>query len=91
MTRRKKRETQCPDENPPAAARPAVVSFKSKHEYICEGCDEVQANDLTCGIYVFVPPYYIRHKCCPFNKRSVTVPKVKVRVGQQKTKSMRRP
>jgi hypothetical protein len=66
------------------------VEEMSKHEYICEGCDRLQANDLTCGVYAFVPPYYIRHKCCPFNRKAKSVPKIKVRVGQQKTKSQRK-
>ena len=62
--------------------------IRTKHCYICEGCDRVEANDKTCQVYAFVPPYYIRHGCCPYNKKATTVPKKKVRVGQQKTKRL---
>ena len=62
---------------------------QSQHEYLCEGCDRV-SEDKTCMVYAFVPPYYIRHGCCPFNKKSTSVPKRKVRVGQQKTKRIGR-
>ena len=61
----------------------------SRHEYICEGCDRSYWDGMSrrvCGVYAYVPPYYIRTKCCPFNKMERTVPKVKVRVGQQKTR-----
>jgi hypothetical protein len=94
-SRRKKKLTRShdlPKLDPPGERYPAKVRAfpdESQHEYICEGCDHVQANDKTCGIYAFVPPYYIRNKCCYFNRPA---PKKKVdvrgRVGQQKTKRM---
>jgi hypothetical protein len=90
MNRRKKREAkvhELPKLNPPGERYPATVQRiedLSKHEYICEGCDRV-SEDKTCLVYAFVPTYYIHHRCCPFNKENTTVPKVKVRVGQQKS------
>ena len=82
MNRRKKKLARVVDEK---VAGPATetIEEKSKHEYICEGCDRV-SEEIACKVHAFVPPYYIRHKCCPFNKKATTVPKVKVRVGQQK-------
>jgi hypothetical protein len=88
MNRRKKREAQCPDENAPAAPVPAGPEPRPQHEYICEGCPRVTKN-YYCGVYAFVPPYYIKQGCCYFNRPA---PKKKVdvrgRVGQQKTKRM---
>jgi hypothetical protein len=90
MNRRQKREAKVhalPKLNPPGVRYPANVRVipddQSQHEYICEGCDRV-SEEKTCLVYAFVPPYYLRHNCCPFNKKNTTLPKVKVRVGQQK-------
>ena len=84
MNKRKKKLAKVHDDKVVGPAT-ETVEEKSKHEYVCEGCDRV-SEDIECGVYAFVPPYYLRHKCCPFNKKATTVPKVKVRVGQQKSK-----
>jgi hypothetical protein len=56
-------------------------------EYLCEGCEQTKQETLSCGVYADVPPYYIRHGCCPFNMPKRQVVKVVRRVGQGKTKS----
>jgi hypothetical protein len=83
-SRRKKREAQCPDENRPAAALPTdLPEEQSQCEYICEGCKRLRAIDKTCGIYAFVPPYYINQGCCYFNRPEIVAKKKKTQ-GQQK-------
>lgn len=95
MNRRKKKLAKVhdlPKLNPPGVRYPATVQpieELSKHEYVCEGCDRV-SEEKACLVYACVPPYYIRHQCCPFNKKPTTVPKIKVRVGQQKGKRIPR-
>jgi hypothetical protein len=66
----------------PVNVRTYNMAEQTKHDYICEGCEKV-SKDLECTVYAQVPPYYIRHRCCPFNRKVVTVKKKK-RVGQQK-------
>lgn len=67
--------------------------LKSKHEYICEGCKKVATVQdsvlYECTVYAQVPPYYIRHGCCPFNMPKAKTLKYKVRVGQQKQRKVR--
>ena len=82
MNRRKKREAQCPDVNPPVAREPESVDDPSKHEYICEGCSRV-SKDMECKVYPYVPSYFIRRGCCYFNKPEVKTKK-KLTKGQQK-------
>lgn len=56
-------------------------------ELICEGCEKFRHETLSCSVYVDIPPYYLRCKCCPFNMPETKVEKKRVRVGQQKQKA----
>jgi hypothetical protein len=64
------------------------TAAETEHDYICEGCEKVltiQDSVLyRCTVYKFVPPAFIRMRCCPFNRKVIVVKKEKVRVGQQK-------
>jgi hypothetical protein len=55
-------------------------------EYMCEGCKKANMETYRCEVYAAPPPYYLKHKCCPFNREEKVKPKRKVRVGQQKQK-----
>ena len=64
-----------------------TIRRENNLEYICEGCERITQETQSCGVYADVPPYYLHHKCCPFNMPKQVVKKEHVRVGQQKNKA----
>jgi hypothetical protein len=59
------------------------------HKTTCTGCTRAVGTEhqpflRKCTVYSFVPSCYVRLGKCPFNCEAVAVPKLHVRVGQQK-------